>query len=337
MKAFISWSGQQSKAIAIALKNWIPDAMQQVDVWMSEHDIDAGSRWGNELSSMLEEANFGIICLTAENQNAPWLLFEAGCLAKASKVARVVPYLYGLSPTDVRYPLAQFQGVTATKPGTLKLLQSLNEAGKFGMTTERLSKSLEQWWKNLAMEFSKISVDPQVHTAIRSERDILEELLGLVRNSLRSRAPKTMRPAETLTVTVDTSKYFKEGPVVSVAYDAGTTVSQFLDSVFFAMHDVGDVKAFQYGIEWLLQDQRTGRTYDDIGIEYCRTLGAARTKERLLQWASTLGTDLKLFALRRRKPVRVGNHCLSKDAGMVRKNFGTQIHKHRPCKRIRAT
>src|SRR5579859_5009320 len=98
MKIFISWSGESSRKIAIALKEWLPDVFVLLDTatWMSEHDIDAGARWAHRLSQVLEEAKFGIICLTRENQKSPWVLFEAGALAKSVQESRVIPYLIGM-------------------------------------------------------------------------------------------------------------------------------------------------------------------------------------------------------------------------------------------------
>src|SRR5688572_18638179 len=111
MKVFISWSGERSKAVAVALREWLPDVIQSVHPWLSSEDIDAGLRWNDEVTRELSQTRFGIICLTAENQTAPWILFEAGALAKTIEKTHVVPYLIGLEPTDVqRGPLAQFQG-----------------------------------------------------------------------------------------------------------------------------------------------------------------------------------------------------------------------------------
>ena len=44
---------------------------------MSEHDIKAGQQWANEIGTRLASTSFGVICITPENQPAPFLNFEA--------------------------------------------------------------------------------------------------------------------------------------------------------------------------------------------------------------------------------------------------------------------
>jgi hypothetical protein len=58
MKVFVSWSMDRSKKIANALQNWLPDVFQSLEVFMSDHNIQAGDRWGNELSVGLEHRTF---------------------------------------------------------------------------------------------------------------------------------------------------------------------------------------------------------------------------------------------------------------------------------------
>ncbi len=82
MKVFISWSGERSKAVAQAWHDWLPNVIQAVEPWMSETDIAKGARWGMDMARELDETRVGIICLTPENLNAPWILFEAGALSK---------------------------------------------------------------------------------------------------------------------------------------------------------------------------------------------------------------------------------------------------------------
>ena len=51
---------------------------------MSDEDIDKGAVWFGEIYKALDASKFGVIALTAEKQDAPWVLFEAGALTKVS-------------------------------------------------------------------------------------------------------------------------------------------------------------------------------------------------------------------------------------------------------------
>ncbi len=181
MKVFISWSGERSKAIASALKMWFPYIFHDVELWLSDHDIHAGSRWHNDLDRELESTDYGIICLTPENLTAPWLLFEAGSLAKAVKVARVVPYRLELSSTDIEPPLGQFQGVDADERGTFKLLESINNVREVSLPLDLLQRVFAKWWPDLHSQLNGISAIQQGTAQRRSDRELLEETLQLVR------------------------------------------------------------------------------------------------------------------------------------------------------------
>jgi hypothetical protein len=89
MMIFISWSGARSAHIAKALKECLSDIFpsEYLEIWLSE-EIEAGKRWSEEISKKLEEANFGILCLTLENFNQPWILFEAGAISKVVSKGR---------------------------------------------------------------------------------------------------------------------------------------------------------------------------------------------------------------------------------------------------------
>jgi hypothetical protein len=126
MKVFISWSGDRSQKVAFALREWIPSVINDVDPWVSDEDIKTGAHWPTQLGRELQEAKFGIICLTPENLNAPWILFEAGALSKVIDQARVTPYLFDVEKLQIEPPLGHFQASKAQKEDTRKLLHSIN-------------------------------------------------------------------------------------------------------------------------------------------------------------------------------------------------------------------
>src|SRR6266550_2287932 len=66
------------------------------------------------IAGELARTSFGILCLTSLNLDNKWIHFEAGALAKQiTDQVRVVPYLHGVSPSDLSPPLNMFNGVKA--------------------------------------------------------------------------------------------------------------------------------------------------------------------------------------------------------------------------------
>jgi hypothetical protein len=181
MKVFLSWSGDRSRAVAEALSELLPDILQGVRPWVSNHDIAPGARWGMELSRALQGSNFGVLCLTGENLAAPWLLFEAGSLSKEVQESRVVPYRLGLRAADIPFPLAQFQGVDANESGTRRLIETLNSALPDPIERQRLDRLFERCWPDLKGRLEQSAKIPIGATSARSDRELVEEMLALVR------------------------------------------------------------------------------------------------------------------------------------------------------------
>jgi hypothetical protein len=53
VKVFISWSEERSKAVGLALRQWLPKVFQNIEIWMST-DIPAGAMW---LQRLMEHLN----------------------------------------------------------------------------------------------------------------------------------------------------------------------------------------------------------------------------------------------------------------------------------------
>jgi len=187
MKVFISWSGPRSEALAEVLRLWLNDVIQVLDPWISSQDIDKGRRWDAEIASELGQSNVGIICLTRENITSPWILFEAGALAKSLDKSLVCPYLLDLKPTELTGPLAQFQVTVANEEDTCKLLRTINKAlGENARSAEQLDKAFTKWWPELKTAIDAIPKTSSPAKQLRSDRDLLEEMLSLIRSQVNT-------------------------------------------------------------------------------------------------------------------------------------------------------
>jgi hypothetical protein len=189
MRVFLSWSGEKSRAVAEALKVWLPDVLRDVEPFMSGHDIEAGAAWEAELSKQLTASGCGILCLTKENLQAPWVLYEAGALSRSTSKFKVVPYRIGLTAAEILPPLSRFQGVDANEKGTRELVESLNLSLRKHVPSNRLADYFEIFWPRLKPIVSSNS-EPAAAAPARSIDEYLKEILTLVRRQASARAPE---------------------------------------------------------------------------------------------------------------------------------------------------
>jgi len=174
VNVFISFSGEASEAVAEALHDWIPSVIQSVEPFLSGKNIESGRRWSPEIALKLEESGLGVLCLTPDNLDASWILFEAGALSKIVDESRVIPYLLEVERVQIRQPLAQFQSELAEKESTWRLLNSINNASEVPIKEDRLRATFEMWWPRLEekLESAKARIRPSNKTAAqKSARD----------------------------------------------------------------------------------------------------------------------------------------------------------------------
>ena len=183
MKVFISWSGDKSRLVALALREWLPAVINTFEPFVSSKDIYAGSRWQAEIAKELGSTNFGIVCVTKANQGAPWLNFEAGALAKAVELSQVVPLAIDLKPSDITLPLGQFQAQAASKEGIEEILIAMNDACAPPLGEALLARAIAKWWPDLEAELAAINqrAPEQGEQHVRTDRALLEETLDTVR------------------------------------------------------------------------------------------------------------------------------------------------------------
>jgi polyhydroxyalkanoate synthesis regulator phasin len=181
MKVFLGWSGDTSKKVALALHGWLPKVLQSVKPYISSEDIAKGARWASEIAKELQASNYGIICITAENSNSPWINFEGGALSREIEKSYVTPFLFNLKPSQVLGPLALFQSVMNEKEEIWKLLESINGKQEIGQRLElgMLKEAFEMWWPKLKTDLAKVAEEEgkEAKQPKRETHEIVEELL----------------------------------------------------------------------------------------------------------------------------------------------------------------
>jgi hypothetical protein len=180
-KVFISWSGDHSRQLAAAIKKWLPITLQTVEVFFSDTDIGVGSTWYDEIIDQLERSDAGLIILTPENITRQWIMFEAGAIARGVSKDRVCPILFGIEKAKLKGPLYFRQSVEFTQDGGdfRKLLKTINN-GRIGEAD--LNMIFDTWWPKLKQSIEAITTAPQPVLKEPSEKELLQEILGVTRN-----------------------------------------------------------------------------------------------------------------------------------------------------------
>ncbi len=206
MKVFLSWSGTKSHKLALTLRDWLPSVIQSVEPYVSSEDIDKGARWSTDIAKELEDSGFGILCVTKENLNAPWLTFEAGALSKKLDKSYVSPFLFDIKRAEITGPILQFQSTVFEKEDVKKLVYTINKAlGDEKLAETRLEKTFEVWYPNLEKELNSINEDFESTETLEEPTEenisskILEEILELTRiNQKLLRSPDILLPPDYL-------------------------------------------------------------------------------------------------------------------------------------------
>ena len=104
----------------------------------------------------------GLLIVTKTNFKQPWLLFEAGALSKLPG-SRVTPLLCGIRPVDLAgTPLSQFQSVTISKKGLLKVIAEIAKKCSKQLSEEQVKATFEKWWPDFEQCYKSISFATEI-------------------------------------------------------------------------------------------------------------------------------------------------------------------------------
>lgn len=188
VKVFLSWSKDLSHDVALYFASWLPGVIQECSSPFISSDIDKGEPWFETITGNLGSTDLGLVFITAENQDAVWLNFEAGAMLNKFGKSGVCPILVGVKKGDYHGPLKNLQLTELTDEGDVKqLLGTINKKCANPLDQPILDKMLGVFWSDLQTNIAKLIQDHAEantgHTtsAKRDLGDKVDELLSLMR------------------------------------------------------------------------------------------------------------------------------------------------------------
>ena len=189
MKVFISWSGDLSGKVGKLVHQFLKLVIQATEPFLSSEDLDKGVLWASAISDQLATTSAGILCLTAENRESPWILFEAGALAKGLQRNRVHALLIDLEHSDLRPPLSQFNNTTLDEEDVFRLIKGINSGLEANaLSDDILRKAFDAQWPAFARQV-KEAKEALISKSVPLKRqvsDMMEEVLETCRSIHRS-------------------------------------------------------------------------------------------------------------------------------------------------------
>lgn len=154
MRVFLSWSGDCSHVVAQELKKWIP-CLIDVDVFFSAEDIEKGENWPSSIVKELSSCSYGIVCLTKDNKDKPWINFEAGAISKALD-SHLSALLIDIVPSDIQGPMKLYQATKFEKDDFFALIKSINNVlGDAKKSEELLQTRFNAMWEEIRTSIEK--------------------------------------------------------------------------------------------------------------------------------------------------------------------------------------
>lgn len=196
---FVSFAGSRSESVAEELVAMLRAIFGNAIGIFNSLQIQAGSFSLEEIRKRLSESDFGILCVTEENQFNPWLIFEAGAISRQLST-NVAPYLIGEFELFDSSPLSKFafQRRKADEKGTRRLVGDISDALclPFDQTS---NKTFDVYWAELSkllLDLRNPAVDlaPRLLPELHKESWLIEDKLNRaafrrwLRNQILSRA-----------------------------------------------------------------------------------------------------------------------------------------------------
>ncbi len=188
MSIYIGWYGNRSKLIASTLANWLTTIIKDLKIWVSESDIEKKPDQLNKLSAKLKKSDFVLFCITPENVDEPWLLFEAGALSRVLSAPQLMLILYDIESSTLKSPLSQFQAIQLQeKKKTYDLFERIIlDDSNTSHSTAKLDDLFEEYWPIIEQSFREFPIRWFMTTICGDQNNlkVTSELLNIIGKTL---------------------------------------------------------------------------------------------------------------------------------------------------------
>lgn len=176
MKVFISWSGSAEQRVAEALRDALGSVCAgEVEAFVSSQDIPLGERGIPMIEAKLSSTDYGVVVLSAENKDRPWINYEGGALATLLN-RRVAVVLLDLGRADVDTPLAPFQSARFDdRSEMLRLFTEIAQYARPSFPSETVETLFAARWDAIQESWAPDST--ALPKRPRPSSDMLEELV----------------------------------------------------------------------------------------------------------------------------------------------------------------
>lgn len=154
-KIFLSWSKDKSKKYAERFKGLIKKTLGlfETSIFISSQSIDVGEDWWQEIKGALSSAQVGVIFVTDENYDSPWLNYETGILQSKFEKNMTFPVTTSTDANsflDKKIPLTQFQLTKALDDikEMKKLIVYIAKSIELDIDTDEIELKIEDNWRS---------------------------------------------------------------------------------------------------------------------------------------------------------------------------------------------
>ena len=262
---FISWSGSVSGKVAEVIRKRITLFIPDITPFMSKEDIAKGSRGINEIEKSLTDTAYGIVILTKNNINAPWINYEAGAIAKGLGATKVAPLLCNLSVAELgSSPLSNFQAVSLDKKGLWDLFDTIRKSVSSVIDIEQLHEYFDAFYTDFIEEInvaiSEGKVVPKTLTDDQKKIEGLARQISYIRSHINR--PGRLLPESYLLPLL--GKISSDGSLSkalsSEIEDLNSEKKDIVSSVDETVSAISDIK---FDLDGLIDDLSQGENFEE--------------------------------------------------------------------------